>query len=753
MNIFEKILKTIGEFELRHFIIAFILISAFTAFMVVGITKVQFESDFSKFNPKGVPIIELNDRITKEFSQLSSFLLVIEIDEGINDIRDPAVMKFLVTLDRNLRKERKIQSVQSAALFFQNGVPDNLEQVKAYLNQIPQSDNFFNKGKTITPVFLEADVGEDSGKIKEITSRVREIIDNSEKPEGVKVTVTGEPALGSVIFDLIIRDGIVTLIITFFAIFILLFFITRSFSNAILVIIPVMTGVIWTIGALGWLNIPITVATAAIGAMILGLGTEYSVFLNSRFREERIRRKWKDAIVVALSTTGVSTMSSGITTMIGFFALTFSFFPMLSSLGFSLGLGIAFVLASTMLIGPLVTIIYNKISKRQKTRKEAEYRLFEKYGEIVSRWPLVVVIIMVIITVFVFAGSTRIVQEEIDFFNVLPQNLPEVKVFKLMQNEFQDTTGLKYYISLDTTYPGSDEPKDIRDPRVVKYIDIISQKAGQIDYVVSVNSISIQEKQSVGVIPPTLAEQRAMLPSPGGLINGDFSATIINIDFDSDAASNHKDEIRQEVYDIAEHTNKPAGISIRPAGGLIQEYELNKVLNPDSSKTGLISFVAIIIFLLIVTRSIKYTILPLLTVILAILWVFGMIGYFNIPFNSIISSVVSMTIGVGIDFGIQLSLRFRYERDVNNFYKREAMKRTLQYTLYPMVITVIAALIGFQAMRFGELTLMGNLGTAMSFAILSSMIVATTIVAGLILLFERKGLKKVKDSTKPTVLN
>jgi hypothetical protein len=33
------------------------------------------------------------------------------------------------------------------------------------------------------------------------------------------------------------------------------------------------------------------------------------------------------------------------------------------------------------------------------------------------------------------------------------------------------------------------------------------------------------------------------------------------------------------------------------------------------------------------------------------------------------------------------------------------------------------------------------------------MIVATTIVAGLILLFERKGLKKVKDSTKPTVLN
>lgn len=179
---------------------------------------------------------------------------------------------------------------------------------------------------------------------------------------------------------------------------------------------------------------------------------------------------------------------------------------------------------------------------------------------------------------------------------------------------------------------------------------------------------------------------------------------------------------------------------------MIEEHELNKILNPDSSRTGIISFIAIIIFLFIVTRSIKYTILPLVTVILAILWVFGLIGYFGIPFNSIISSVISMTIGVGIDFGIQLALRFRHERHVNNLDKQAAMTNTLKYTLYPMVITVIAALVGFQAMRFGKLTLMGDLGTAMSFAILSSMIVAITIVASLIILFEKKHLKKDKDS-------
>ncbi|HZX45460.1 MAG TPA: hydrophobe/amphiphile efflux-3 (HAE3) family transporter [Candidatus Nanoarchaeia archaeon] len=730
MNILERALAKVGKLELKYFLVFLIGISIFTAFMAVGMTKVTFESDFAKFNPKGIPIIELNDKIDKEFAHLSTFLITLEVDEGIDDIRDPDVMNFLINLDKHLRDEQKIQDVQSAALFFQQGVPESLEGVKQTLSQIPQSDIFFNKAKSVTPVFLEADVGDDSAKIKEITLRVREIIANAGKPEGIKATVTGEPALGSVIFDLIIRDGIVTLFITLIAIFVLLLIITRSFQNAIVIITPVALGVIWTIGAMGWLQVPITVATAAIGAMILGLGTEYSIFLNSRYKEERIRRDWQDAIIEALSTTGVSTMSSGITTMIGFFALMFSFFPMLSDLGFSLGIGIGFVLASTMLGGPLVMIIQNKL-KQQKGQKEAEYAIFDKYGKLVAHAPWLVLIVMLVVTGFVYIGSQRIVQEEVDFFNVLPQDLEELKAFRFMQNEFGDTTGVRYYVSLDAANSGSDEPEDIRDPRVVRYINTISQKAREIEYAISVSSISTEP----GIIPATLREQKELLQS--GLINNDFSATTINIEFDSDAAKNNKEEIIREIYEIAESTDKPAGVLIQPAGGMIEEHELNKILNPDSSRTGIISFVAIIIFLFIITRSIKYTILPLITVILAILWVFGLIGYFDIPFNSIISSVVSMTIGVGIDFGIQLALRFRHERQVNQLDKKTAMANTLKHTLYPMVVTVIAALVGFQAMRFGKLTLMGNLGTAMSFAVLSSMIVAVTIVASLILIFER----------------
>ena len=219
------------------------------------------------------------------------------------------------------------------------------------------------------------------------------------------------------------------------------------------------------------------------------------------------------------------------------------------------------------------------------------------------------------------------------------------------------------------------------------------------------------------------------------LITKDFSGTVVRIEFDEDGL-NHREEVIRQIYELVETTEKPAGIKTNPVGGMIIDNEVNKIVGSDSSKTALIAFAVIVVFLYILSRSIKYTVLPLITVIIAIVWILGLIGYLKIPFNSIISSVISMTIGIGIDFGIQLSMRFRQE--LRRYDKKIAMKRTLKYTLYPMVITVIAAVIGFKSMTLGRLRLMENLGNTLILGVTSSMFVAVTLVAGLIIVFERK---------------
>ena len=137
----QKLLGKIGKLELKYCWIFLLLIILFTSFSVVGITKIEIESDFDKFNPQGIPVVDLSDKIDKEFSQLSSFVIIIELDdesnigEQITDIRDPKVIKFLIELENNLKTEKKVESVFSLGSFFQQ-TPESLDQSKQILNQI-----------------------------------------------------------------------------------------------------------------------------------------------------------------------------------------------------------------------------------------------------------------------------------------------------------------------------------------------------------------------------------------------------------------------------------------------------------------------------------------------------------------------------------------------------------------------------------------------------------------------------------------
>ena len=90
----QKFLGKLGEFEIKHSLFVFILVLLFTGISLVGITKVTIESDFSKFDPKGIPAVELTKEVDREFSSFSSIVVIVQLDDennigqDINDIGD-----------------------------------------------------------------------------------------------------------------------------------------------------------------------------------------------------------------------------------------------------------------------------------------------------------------------------------------------------------------------------------------------------------------------------------------------------------------------------------------------------------------------------------------------------------------------------------------------------------------------------------------------------------------------------------------
>jgi len=366
----ESGLKKLAYFQKKYAIMIFILVLLITAFLSVGLTKIAVESDIEKGMPQDLPIFKIDKKISDKFGGQDIILVVVQLDYDSDvsdvpiDIRDPKIMKFLMELEKNLQDEDMIDSVQSVgSIFNQFGEPQSLEQVKSMLEMVPDSNMFFNKDYSITLLIISSDIGSSEEKVKELNDLILENIENSQKPVGIKTLITGTPPMKATLMELIVHDAVFTLLLAAIIIFILLIIMEKSFTKAILIFFPLILGIIWTLGTMGWLNIKLSISTVSIGAMILGLGVEYGTFLVTRYKEERKSKDQLNSLQIAVSGVGSSIIGSGLTTIVGFLALTLSIMPLMRDLGLTLALGIGFCLIIAVFANPSMIILEENFEK------------------------------------------------------------------------------------------------------------------------------------------------------------------------------------------------------------------------------------------------------------------------------------------------------------------------------------------------------------------------------------------------------
>lgn len=364
MSNLESSLKKLADFQKKKAVLVAILTIVVTLILGLGLTKFAIESDIQKGMPQDLPIFKINEKVSDKFGGQDMILVVVQLDKNSYDknapidIRDPRVIRFLMELEKNIKQEDSIESVQSVGTIFnQVGDPKSIEQVRLVLSNIPNSESFFNDDYSTTLLYISTNVGSDEEKVKKLMNSISEDIDASMKPLGVKTSVTGTPPMMITLLDLIVNDAIFTLAIAALIILILLIIMEKSFTKAILIFVPLLVGIIWTLGTMGWLNIKLSVATVGIGAMILGLGVEYGAFFVSRYKEERQKHNQLEALEITVSGVGSSIIGSGLTTIVGFLALTISTMPMLRDLGITLALGITFSLFIALFINPSLIIL------------------------------------------------------------------------------------------------------------------------------------------------------------------------------------------------------------------------------------------------------------------------------------------------------------------------------------------------------------------------------------------------------------
>ena len=368
-TIIGDVLEQISEICIQRWKI----VLAFALFLsLAGIyadTQVLVDTDFKNYVPQDLaPLIDFA-HMSDVFGGTDTVNLLIQAD----DITDPAILRWMDEFCVYLKNSRdQIYGYTSIATFVKlaNGgeIPQDQTKIRMLIDEMPDKirDKYLDGHDT---AIIDLNVGEAISNLgAEGTDRLIKEIDKDvawhQPPPGVSVRETGDAVvMTTVIYALTVGRTEMTLL-GLLLIFIVLIFIYRDIIKALLPVLPMLVVIGWMGGVMDLAGLKYTPLTACLGALILGVGSEYAILMMERFYEELGNiGEPLEALRVTTRRIGSALMASGLTTVFGFAALISSPFLITNNFGMVTVLAIIFALLTTFTV--FVVLMYRMEIRRE----------------------------------------------------------------------------------------------------------------------------------------------------------------------------------------------------------------------------------------------------------------------------------------------------------------------------------------------------------------------------------------------------
>lgn len=148
----------------------------------------------------------------------------------------------------------------------------------------------------------------------------------------------------------------------------------------------------------------------------------------------------------------------------------------------------------------------------------------------------------------------------------------------------------------------------------------------------------------------------------------------------------------------------------------------------ESLQTSIpIAAAAALVLLIVAFRSVRFAVVTIIPIGLVVVWLYAIMQVSGFALNFVTATIGAVSIGVGIDFSIHLTQRFREELQKASS-RFEAMKMSLRGTGVALAGSSASSIIGFAIMGFAPMPLFSSYG------ILTSIMVFLAVVAALVVL-------------------
>jgi predicted RND superfamily exporter protein len=164
---------------------------------------------------------------------------------------------------------------------------------------------------------------------------------------------------------------------------------------------------------------------------------------------------------------------------------------------------------------------------------------------------------------------------------------------------------------------------------------------------------------------------------------------------------------------------------------------LDESIMKSQFQSLIIAFVLVTFILMIQLKSAVGGLIAVSPIALTVLLNFALMSYLNIPLDMATIMIASIAIGIGIDYSIHFTSRFK-EEFARNKSEFEALEKTLITTGKAILINALTVAMGFIVLVLGELVPMQRFGWLTAASMLISAFGAITFLPALILLTKAK---------------
>jgi predicted RND superfamily exporter protein len=668
-----------------------------TAIALVGASRLDYSTNPDS-DLRGDDIEHrLFEELHEEFGSdhLACVLLV-----KTEDIFTPQVITALRQLVSEVRKSAGVAKVYSIDDVFvvSKGIPhlllargsleeDELQEARHTALAHPlAAGQLLSPNADATVIIARLGYLEAIGELSPIVRNIRDIAGRIAADYDLEVFVTGTPALLDDALTQMRTERIKLVVISCSVTIIIALLLLRNVSAIIITSTPHMFGILWTVGAMGWMRIEWTMLATAIPPLLTAIGFTDSVHLMLHMRHEvATGSSAKEGAILAIRRIGIACALTSLTTGVGFASLLLASRPAVRDFGGCCAIGCVLTFIAVITLVPLLsgTFLGRRCAAVSKSEQATRWNyFFDGIIRCVLARPKLVTVFSVLITIGLSATALKLKPDvDIQFFPPKSDSMQALKIFE------QDFGGGGMIHALVDWQDPNDVPPELTS--ALNDVHTIFDNDPFTSYPISVLNLL----QSIGIQPQEKGTGLALLSVfPKDLVDQfvhlNQGRAIVNTRCPTLGGPASIPAFSRLEQSLAELSSKYERLRFRLTGApLVVSRSLHKI-NVDLAKS--LGFAAVIIFGIITLefRSFRYGLICLIPNIFPLAAISAYLFFARQSLQTLSILVFTICLGIAVDDTIHFMTRFRTEfRECCDAY--QAIRRSFAAVGKALVITTI----------------------------------------------------------------